>query len=522
MASYRLGVDVGGTNTDLVLHDESSGRQLVEKLPSTPSNPAAAVLEGIHRFVAAWRIPRRDRFFRARYDDNHQRAAWSSKASTLGYLLPRATPVSSTCRRRRAPATCSTTRSSARNPLVSREFIREIPGRVDRRGVEVTPFDSAAVRAGAEQLAKQGIRSFAICYIFSFMNPAHERATAEIIRSVVPDATISMSSSVMPRIREWPRFSTTMLNAYLEPILVRYIDDLSKGLDELGVQSAQRFLMQSNGGVMPFSGVCCGRQYRTHAAVRPRRRRAGLVSSAERDRAVREPDHDGYRGNFLRHRLYRGRRGARDRAMQYRRPAYRRAEPRYHDDPGGWGHNRAGRPRRIPGRRAGKRRSRAGAGMFWPRRHSPDDNGRLYRVRSVERRQFSWRRPENRRCCGASCDRDASGQSRLGFSVVQAASGILRIVNARIADEIQLQAAKKGIELSEVHARRVRRSGARARCGGGRGTWHIERSWFPFRREHSPPSAFCVPMSSTIFVRSDLSRARTPHAESCRAAFRGR
>ncbi|MEE8333361.1 MAG: hydantoinase/oxoprolinase family protein, partial [Alphaproteobacteria bacterium] len=96
------------------------------------------------------------------------------------------------------------------------------------------------------------------CYIFSYMNPAHEARTAEIIRELAPDAFVSLSSEVLPRIREWPRMSTTLMNAYLEPVLARYADDLDQGLDGAGIATPRRFLMQSNGGVMPLAASAAG------------------------------------------------------------------------------------------------------------------------------------------------------------------------------------------------------------------------------------------------------------------------
>src|SRR5262249_55220696 len=91
-----------------------------------------------------------------------------------------------------------------------------------------------------------------------FMNPAHETETRTIIQAEFPGVHVSLSSEVLPRIREWPRLSTTLLNAYLEPVLVHYIDHLNRGLDEAGVGTKQRFLMQSNGGVIPFSAAIAG------------------------------------------------------------------------------------------------------------------------------------------------------------------------------------------------------------------------------------------------------------------------
>ena len=90
------------------------------------------------------------------------------------------------------------------------------------------------------------------------MNPAHEEITRAIILEEYPGVSVSLSSEVLPRIREWARMSTTLLNAYLEPVLVRYIDHLNRGLDDAKVGTQQRFLMQSNGGVMPFTAAIGG------------------------------------------------------------------------------------------------------------------------------------------------------------------------------------------------------------------------------------------------------------------------
>ncbi len=102
------------------------------------------------------------------------------------------------------------------------------------------------------------MESIAVCYLFSFMNPAHEQETRKLIEAEFPGVHVSLSSEVLPRVREWPRLSTTLVNAYLEPVLVRYIDSLDRGLDAADVRTPQRFLMQSNGGVMPFAAAIAG------------------------------------------------------------------------------------------------------------------------------------------------------------------------------------------------------------------------------------------------------------------------
>jgi N-methylhydantoinase A len=114
------------------------------------------------------------------------------------------------------------------------------------------------VRHAVRELKAAGVQSIAVCYLFSFMNPRHEAETRALIRQEWPDVPVSLSSEVLPRIREWPRLSTTLLNAYLEPVMVHYIGHLNRGLDDRGLTTRQRFLMQSNGGVMPFSAAIAG------------------------------------------------------------------------------------------------------------------------------------------------------------------------------------------------------------------------------------------------------------------------
>ncbi len=138
-------------------------------------------------------------------------------------------------------------------PLARPGFVKEIGGRVDYSGAEIETLNEDEVLAAAKSLAAMGVHSFAICFLFSFMNKSHEERAAELIRSVVPGAFVSCSSHVLPRIREWPRYSTTMLNAYLAPVLSAYCSDIGVGLDTAKVTTRQRFLMQSNGGVMPLA-----------------------------------------------------------------------------------------------------------------------------------------------------------------------------------------------------------------------------------------------------------------------------
>lgn len=256
-APYRLGVDVGGTHTDLVLLDADSGAILIEKVASTPHNPAIAVLDGLARFVCRGVAPERIGFF-AHGTTITTNALLEMRGAGVGMLITegyRAVQEVQSQARDGNPFDYFFRRPE---PIAPQSLTREIPGRIDYQGTELAPLDEEAIREAARSLRKAGVESIAVCYLFSFMNPAHERATERILREEFPEATISLSSTVLPRLREWPRMSTTLLNAYLEPVLVRYIGDLANGLDAAGVETPQRFLMQSNGGVMPFATAIAG------------------------------------------------------------------------------------------------------------------------------------------------------------------------------------------------------------------------------------------------------------------------
>lgn len=250
---YRIGVDVGGTHTDLVLKDDATGDIRIEKLPSSPANPAFAVLDGVDRLINGGIDPKDIDFF-SHGTTVTTNALLEGKGAKAGLLINQGyraiCEVQTQARDEGNPFDHLFTRPEHITPP---SLTREISCRVDFSGEEITPLDRDAVTAAARALAEKGVQSFAVCYLFSFMNADHEQETAALIRAAVPDARVSLSSEVLPRIREWPRFSTTLVNAYLVEVLADYITALSDGLDGQGVTTPRRFLMQSNGGVMPLA-----------------------------------------------------------------------------------------------------------------------------------------------------------------------------------------------------------------------------------------------------------------------------
>src|SRR5262249_55545063 len=249
---YRLGVDVGGTHTDLVLLDTATGALMVEKVSSTPKNPALGVLNGVAKFIARGVAPDAVEFF-AHGTTITTNALLEMRGAKVGLLITQGYRAVQEVQTQARDGNLFDYFYAKPIPIAPQSLTREVPERVDYAGNVLRPLDQEAVRRAARELGQAGVESIAVCYLFSFMHPAHEAETRRLILEEFPGVHVSVSSEVLPRIREWARLSTTLLNAYLEPVMVHYIDYLNKGLDELGIRTQQRFLMQSNGGVMPFS-----------------------------------------------------------------------------------------------------------------------------------------------------------------------------------------------------------------------------------------------------------------------------
>jgi N-methylhydantoinase A len=257
MPRYRIGVDVGGTHTDLVLYDVTTGAVRVEKVASTPSNPAAGVLNGIANFIRAGIDPAEIDFF-AHGTTITTNALLEMRGAKVGLLITKGYRAVQEVQNQGRDGNLFDYFYQKPAPIAPQSLTREIAERTDYLGNVLLALDRDAVRRAAIELKAAGVQSIAVCYLFSFMNPAHEQETRTIVASASPGVYVSLSSDVLPRVREWPRLSTTLVNAYLEPVLVRYIDDLNRGLDAVGIRTRQRFLMQSNGGVMPFAAAIAG------------------------------------------------------------------------------------------------------------------------------------------------------------------------------------------------------------------------------------------------------------------------
>jgi N-methylhydantoinase A len=244
-----VGVDTGGTFTDVILLDPESGRIVTAKMPSSPADPSRSFAGGIDAAldragVAATALARV--LHGTTVATNlilEGKGAPTALLTTAGFKyvleigrqdIPRRSSLFAWVKPKRP---------------VPPQAIFEIGGRLDHRGVELEPLDESAVAAAARAIGAADIGAIAIVFLHSYANPAQERRAGEIVRSILPDAMVSLSSEVLPVFREYERSMTTILNVHVMPVVSSYVARLSGRLAEDGI-AARLLLMKSSGGVI--------------------------------------------------------------------------------------------------------------------------------------------------------------------------------------------------------------------------------------------------------------------------------
>ena len=251
MAEWMVGVDTGGTFTDLVAFEPLTGELRTIKVPSVPADPSSAVINALDELFRSGLAPREIGFL-VHGTTVATNAVLESAGVRAGLLITRGFRAVYEARGWVRPDPNELLDTFFRKPplLVPQSRTEEIPERMDYRGTVLEPLDEQAVRAAARRLNAGGVQAVAVCYLFSFRNPLHEERTVEILAEEEPAWRISLSSRVLPVIREYPRLSTTVVDAYVGPIMERYLVNLDRRLKERGITTPQIFLMQSNGGLM--------------------------------------------------------------------------------------------------------------------------------------------------------------------------------------------------------------------------------------------------------------------------------
>lgn len=243
----RIGIDVGGTFTDLFLVDEATGETFRHKLSSTPDDPSWAPIRGIAELLdTAGRLPRDVRFV-GLGTTVATNALLERKVSETGLVTTAGFRDLLEIGRQTRPHVYDLF-AQRPEPLVSRERRLEVRERIDADGTVLLPLADEDVERAVERLRALGCRSVAICFLNSYVNPAHERRAAEIVRASWPEAAVAISHELLPEFREYERLSSTVTNASLMPVMRRYLARFSDEVRTLGIPEAP-FVMSSGGGV---------------------------------------------------------------------------------------------------------------------------------------------------------------------------------------------------------------------------------------------------------------------------------
>ncbi len=246
-SAYRLGCDVGGTFTDFVLYDERSGAIHAEKCLTTPADPSVGVLEGLGPFrsVDPEHVARTRRIAHATTLVANavieRKGARTALLTTKGFrdVLEL---------RRHVRVTTYELWADPPVPLVPRQLRIPIDERTYSDGSVLRPVQPEEMEAAVASMRSQGVDSVAIAFLHSYVNPENEQEAARLVRELAPEIAVTTSSEVLPQIKEYERTSTTVVNAYVKPLVQRYLGNLDSGLARTGYTAPLR-VMLSNGGL---------------------------------------------------------------------------------------------------------------------------------------------------------------------------------------------------------------------------------------------------------------------------------
>ncbi len=256
MDRFRLTVDTGGTFSDFVYFDEAAGAISVGKIPSTPDDPSRAILQGVEALIAKAVSPSQIQYF-CHGTTVGTNALLEGKGVKTALLITKGFRGIYEVAEQARPHGAAIFDIDYNRPamLAPPSLTIEVEERVAFDGTVLTPLNEPALRGALRALAPQKPDSVAVCLLFSFLHPAHERRVRDIVQDELPGCSVSLSCEISPQIREYYRLSTTVINAYLQPILSHYVSRLDGRLEGAGVRTSQSYIMQSNGGMATFAAT---------------------------------------------------------------------------------------------------------------------------------------------------------------------------------------------------------------------------------------------------------------------------
>jgi N-methylhydantoinase A len=246
---HAIALDVGGTFTDVALVDEATGRLWVAKTPTTPADPSVGFLAGVDKALGLAGLGAAALRHVLHGTTTATNAILEGKGAATGLLTTAGFRYALEIGRHDIPRRANMFAWVKPARPVPPELILEVGGRVTAEGEELEPLDEAGVRAAARRLREAGVDSVAVCFLHSYADPAHERRARALLLEEHPGWAVSLSSEVLPVFREFERAMGTVLNAYVQPLVGRYVARLAERLRLRGV-GAPLSIMKSNGGVV--------------------------------------------------------------------------------------------------------------------------------------------------------------------------------------------------------------------------------------------------------------------------------
>ncbi|MGY1690266.1 hydantoinase/oxoprolinase family protein [Geodermatophilus sp. SYSU D01105] len=246
----RIGIDTGGTFTDVVAVDEETGQTTTTKTPSTPADPAEGFLTGVRKVLDLMGLPGEAVTAVSHGTTVATNQLLEGKLDRIGFMTTEGYESVLEIARQSVPDGYGNSYFWVKPPrIVPADLVRTVRGRLDHRGEEVRPFDEDDARAAARFFADAGITTLGVCFLHSYANDAHERRMLEVIREEHPGAVVSLSSEVLREYREYERSVTTLVDAAVKPKVGAYVGNIRARLDEIA-PGVPFYVMKSNGGVL--------------------------------------------------------------------------------------------------------------------------------------------------------------------------------------------------------------------------------------------------------------------------------
>ena len=260
----RIGIDTGGTFTDIVAFDEVTGELVTTKTPSTPSDPAEGFLAGIDKVLEIAGLPAGsgDAIVAVSHGTTvATNQLLEGKIERLGFITNDGYEFVLEIARQSVPDGYGNSYFWVKpDRIVPRERVKTVVGRMDFTGTEIRPFDEGGAREAARWFREQGVNTLGVCFLHAYANPAHEERMREIVAEEHPRAVVSLSSQVLREYREYERSMTTLVDAAVKPKVAGYVTNIKARLDAFtsaghGTRTVPFYVMKSNGGVLSADEV---------------------------------------------------------------------------------------------------------------------------------------------------------------------------------------------------------------------------------------------------------------------------